>query len=57
LRIITVLLCVGEFKDGLGDEHRKDDVTDLIGLRRTIDGSAIDRGNWRNLKKLYDYTI
>jgi hypothetical protein len=44
LRIITVLLCVGEFKDGLGDEHRKDDVTDLIGLRRTIDGSAIDRG-------------
>jgi hypothetical protein len=42
LRIITVLLCVGEFKDGLGDEQRKDEVTDLMGLRRTIDGSAID---------------
>jgi hypothetical protein len=43
LKIITVLLCVGEFKDGFGDEHRNEDVMDLTGLRRTIVGSAIDQ--------------
>lgn len=43
MRIITVLLCVGEFKVGLGDEDRSDDVIDLTGLRRTIVGSAIDQ--------------
>jgi hypothetical protein len=51
LRIITVLLCVGKFKDGLGDEHRIDDVTDLTGLRRTIVGSAIDREGIEEFKK------
>jgi hypothetical protein len=51
LRIITVLLCVGEFKDGFGDEHRSDDVADLTGLRRTIVGSAINRSRVEELKK------
>jgi hypothetical protein len=51
LRIITVLLCVGEFKDGFGDEERSDDVADLTGLRRTIVGSAIDWSGIEELKK------
>jgi len=53
LRIITVLLCVGEFKDGFGDEHRSDDVIDLTGLRRTIVGSAIDRSGIEEFLKNY----
>ena len=48
---MTVLLCVGEFNVGFGDEHRRADVADLIGLRKTMVGSAIDRSRIEELKK------
>lgn len=49
LRIITVLLCFGEF----GDEHGIGVVIGLTGLRRTIVGSAIDQSTIEEFKIIY----